>query len=55
MHKNITILTICKIYNVNNNKTADICFYHYFDEVIYVKKKIQPTPGLKKKYPRENF
>ena len=23
-HHNITILTMCKIYNINNNKTADI-------------------------------
>ena len=29
-----TILTMCTIYNVNNNKTADIYFYYYIDEII---------------------
>ena len=33
-YQNIRILTMCKIYNVNNNKTADIRFYYYTDEVI---------------------
>ena len=31
---NTTILTMCKIYNVSNNKTADICFYYYIDQII---------------------
>ena len=32
-HHNITILTVCKIYNINNNKIAYIqCFYYYIDE-----------------------
>ena len=36
-----------KIHNVNNNKTADICFYYYIDEIIqlYVKKQIKPSCG----------
>ena len=29
-----------KIYNINNNKIAHICFYHYIDEII------QPSPWL---------
>ena len=31
-----------KIYNINNNKIADICFYHYIDD----KKKLcfGPSP-----------
>ena len=34
-HQNIKILTMCKIYNINNNKTADILsFHHYIDEII---------------------
>ena len=34
MFHNITILTLCKIYNVNN-KAADIyCFHYYIDEII---------------------
>ena len=48
-HQNITILTMCKIYNVNNNKTADICCYHY---IMSQKKNVvikfthsRPTPG----------
>ena len=32
--KNTTILTMCKLYNVNNNEAAYICFYHYIDEII---------------------
>ena len=34
-HQNTTILTMCKIYNVNNYKTADIgCIYYYIGEII---------------------
>ena len=33
-HHNVIIRTMCKIYNVNNNKTTNICFYHYIDEII---------------------
>ena len=39
---------MCKIYNINNNKTDDICFYYYIDKIIeiYEKKKINPPqPG----------
>ena len=32
--KRINMDYMCKIYNVNNNKTTDICFYHYIDEII---------------------
>ena len=32
--KHINMNYMCKIYNVNNNKIADICFYHYIDEII---------------------
>ena len=51
--KNIktSIWTVCKIYNVKNNTTADIwCFYHYIDEIKwkYVKKQnfpyLRPAP-----------
>ena len=28
------ILIMCKIYNINNNETADICFYYYIDKII---------------------
>ena len=32
--QNKTILTMCKIYNANNNKIADIlCFYYCIDEI----------------------
>ena len=27
--------TMCKIYNANNNKTTDIYFYYYIDEIIW--------------------
>ena len=33
-HQNTMILTMCKIYKINNNKTADICFYYYIDKII---------------------
>ena len=35
---------MCKVYNINRNKIADICFYHYIDEIIYVKKKKSTSP-----------
>ena len=42
---------MCKIDNVNKNKTADICFYYYIDEIIYVviSKKKNPHALLSKK------
>ena len=27
-------ITMCEIYNVIKSKIADICFYHYIDEII---------------------
>ena len=30
----LIILTMCKKYNVNKNKTAYICFYYYIDKII---------------------
>ena len=32
--KNTSILTMYKIYNIINNKTAGICLYYYIDKII---------------------